>query len=61
MFYPMNQNFYLLLAEDRKDGVTKPLKEVRDGIEKYLLQQERQKLQQGWIERLRKKAFIKIY
>jgi parvulin-like peptidyl-prolyl isomerase len=57
----LNQNFYLLLAEDRKDGVTKPLKDVRDQIEKYLVQQERQKQQQGWIERLRKKAYIKIY
>ena len=57
----LHQNFYLLLAEDRKEGVTKPLKEVRDQIEKYLLQQERQKQQQGWIERLRKKAYIKIY
>ena len=57
----LHQNFYLLLAEDRKEGVTKPMKEVRDQIEKYLLQQERQKQQQGWIERLRKKAFIKIY
>ncbi len=57
----LHQNFYLLLAEDRKEGVTKPLKEVRDQIEKYLLQQERQKQQQGWLERLRKKAYIKIY
>ena len=57
----LNQTYYLLLAEDRKDGVTKPLKEVRDQIEKYLLQQERQKMQQGWLERLRKKAYIKIH
>lgn len=57
----LNHNFYILLAEDRKDGVTKPLKDVRDQIEKYLLQQERQKQQQAWIERLRKKAYIKIY
>jgi parvulin-like peptidyl-prolyl isomerase len=57
----LNQTYYLLLAEDRKDGVTKPLKDVRDQIEKYLLQQERQKMQQGWIERLRKKAYIKIF
>jgi parvulin-like peptidyl-prolyl isomerase len=57
----LNQTYYLLLADDRKDGVTKPLKEVRDQIEKYLIQQERQKMQQAWLERLRKKAFIKIY
>lgn len=57
----LNQNFYLLLAEDRKEGVAKPMKEVRDQIEKYLLQQERQMQQQGWLERMRKKAYIKIF
>jgi parvulin-like peptidyl-prolyl isomerase len=57
----LNQNFYLLLAEDRKEGVTKPLKDVREQIEKYLVQQERQKQLQGWVERLRKKAYIKIF
>jgi parvulin-like peptidyl-prolyl isomerase len=57
----LNQNYYILLAEDRKDGITKPLKEVQTQIENYLLQQERQKMQQSWIDRLRKKAYIKIY
>lgn len=57
----LNGNFYLLLVEEKKAGVSKPLKELRDEIERRLLQQERQKMQQGWIERLRKKAFIKIY
>ena len=57
----INQTWYLLLAEEKKGGISKPLKEVRDEIERRLLQIERQKLQQGWLERLRKKAFIKIY
>lgn len=57
----LNQSFYLMLVEEKKAGLSKPLKEVRDEIERRLLQVERQKLQQGWIERLRKKAFIKIY
>ena len=57
----LNQNFYILLVEDKKPGVSKPLKDMRTEIEGHLLQQERQKMQQGWIERLRKKAFIKIY
>ncbi len=57
----LNGSFYLLLVEEKKAGVSKPLKEVREEIERQLMQQERQKMQQGWLERLRKKAFIKIY
>jgi parvulin-like peptidyl-prolyl isomerase len=56
-----DRSFYLLLAEDRKEGVSKPLKEVRGDIEKHLMQVEKQKLQQVWLEKLRKKAYIKIY
>ena len=57
----MNGAFYLLLAEDKKNGTAKPLKEVRDEIEQRIGQQERQKLEQAWMARLRKKAYIKIY
>ena len=39
----------------------KPLKDVRPEIEKTLLQGERQKQQQEWLLKLRKKAFIKLY
>jgi peptidyl-prolyl cis-trans isomerase SurA len=57
----LNATYYLLLAEEKKGGVTKPLKEVRGEIEQRLLQIERQKQQQGWLERLRKKAYVKVY
>ena len=57
----LNQTFYIMLVEQKKGGVTKPLKEVRNEIENHLLQIERQKDQQGWLQRLRKKAFVKIY
>ena len=57
----MNGAFYLLLAEDRKAGTTKPLREVREEIEQRILQQSRQKLEQEWTAKLRKKAYIKIY
>lgn len=57
----LNQNFYIMLAEEKKGGISKPLKEVRPEIERQLLQVERQKEQQEWIQRLRKKAYIKIY
>ncbi len=58
---PMNGAFYLLYAEAVKNGSTKPLKEVRAEIEQRISQEERQKLEQAWMTRLRKKAYIKIY
>ncbi len=57
----LNQNFYLMLVEQKKGGNSKPLKDVRREIEGRLLQLERQKDQQDWLQRLRKKAFIKIH
>lgn len=54
-------SYYLLFAEAKKAATVKPLKDVRDEIEKTLLQTERQKLQASWIAKLRKKAFIKMY
>jgi len=53
-------NCYLLYVEARKNAATKRLTDVHDEIETKLLQQERQKAQQKWIEGLRQKAFIKI-
>ncbi len=57
----MGGNYYLLSVEARKPATTKPLKEVHDEIEKRLLQHERQKAQQEWLAKLRKKAFIKMF
>ncbi len=54
-------SYYLLFAESKKPATVKPLKDVRDEIEKTLIQTERQKLQAVWIAKLRKKAFIKMY
>ncbi len=57
----LNQTYYLMLAEKKNGGVAKPLKDLRTEIENRLLQVERQKDQQEWLQRLRKKAYVKIY
>ncbi len=57
----LSGNYYLLFCEARKSQVVKPLSQVREDIEKNILQTERQKAQQEWIAKLRKKAYIKIY
>ncbi|MBL9166761.1 MAG: peptidyl-prolyl cis-trans isomerase [Verrucomicrobiales bacterium] len=50
--------FYILQVEDRKVAHVRPLDEVRDEIEKTLVLQERSRLQERWLKRLRKKSFI---
>jgi peptidyl-prolyl cis-trans isomerase SurA len=57
----IGDTYYLLFAEAKKAGTQRPFKEVRDEIEKRLIQLERQKLRQEWLQKLRKKAFIKMY
>jgi peptidyl-prolyl cis-trans isomerase SurA len=52
---------YLLLLEDRRPAHIKPLSDVRDDIEKILLSQERDRLQKQWIERLKKKTFVRYF
>jgi len=54
-------SYYLFYCEAKKAATVKPLKEMRPEIEKALLQTERQKQQQDWLGKLRKKAFIKMY
>jgi peptidyl-prolyl cis-trans isomerase SurA len=54
-------NYYLLYCEARKPQVCKPLKEVHDEIEKKLLQEDRQKVQQQWLAKLRSKAYVKLF
>lgn len=52
---------YLMLVEERHPVHIKPLNEVRDEIEGTLLRDERQRLQSQWIERLKKKTFVRYF
>ena len=53
-------SYYILFVEARKNATVKPMAEVREEIERNLIQQERMKAQQRWIDTLRRKAYIKI-
>jgi parvulin-like peptidyl-prolyl isomerase len=53
--------YYILQVESVKPSSTRPLTEVRDEIEKILLQQERTKTVDAWIKSLRAKAYIRIF
>jgi len=54
-------NYYILKVEDKHSSSTKSLNEVRTDIEKKLVQQEAQQLQERWLASLRQKAYIKTF
>ncbi len=54
-------NYYILKVEDRHGGDTKSLADARPDIEKKLIQQEAQNLQERWLTSLRSKAYIKTF
>lgn len=56
----IDNTYYILMVEAKKNASVKPITDVRDEIEKNLIQQERLKTQQRWLDTLREKAYIKI-
>lgn len=54
-------SYYIMMVEARKNAAVKPISEVRDEIEQNLIQQERGKEMQRWLDTLRQNAYIKIY
>jgi parvulin-like peptidyl-prolyl isomerase len=54
-------NYYILKVEDKHGGTTRSLAEMRSDIEKKLIQEEAQGIQERWIASLRAKAYIKTF
>lgn len=52
---------FILYAEDRKFAGIQPINEVRDQIERMLIQQMSRAGQERWLERLRRNGYIKHY
>ena len=52
---------FLLYAEDRKFAGIQPIDEVRDQIERILVQQMGRTSQERWLERLRRNGYVKHY
>lgn len=55
------QAIYLMLVEDRRSAHLKPLNTVRVEIERILVTQERERLQKQYINRLKKKTFVRYF
>ncbi|MBW7894928.1 MAG: peptidylprolyl isomerase [Opitutaceae bacterium] len=52
---------FLLFAEERKYAGIQPIDEVRDEIERILIQQMARVSQDRWLERLRRNGYVKHY
>ena len=52
---------FILFAEDRKFTGIQPIDEVRDQIERMLVQQMGRNSQERWLERLRRNGYVKHY
>ncbi|MGH7957351.1 MAG: peptidylprolyl isomerase [Opitutaceae bacterium] len=52
---------FILFAEDRKIAGIQPIDEVRDQIERMLVQQMGRTSQERWLERLRRNGYVKHY
>lgn len=58
---PPPQKFYMMVVEAKRVARTQSIDEVRDGIEKELIVEERARLQRRWIDRLKDKSFIRYF
>ena len=57
----IENTYYILMVERETKRNVKPIGDVRDEIEKNLIQQERMKAQQRWLETLRKRHTSRYY
>lgn len=53
--------FYIMLVEEKRNAQPRPLSEVRDEIEKVLLDQLRAKATLRYIDKLKKKTFVRYF
>lgn len=52
---------YLMLVEEARTAHVRPITETREEIERSLVIEERTRLEKAWIERLRKKSFVRFF
>jgi peptidyl-prolyl cis-trans isomerase SurA len=57
----MPEGAFLMYVEDRKFAGTQPIDDVRDQIERILVQQMARVSQERWLERLRRNGYVKLY
>lgn len=56
-----DDGFYIMQVMEKKDEKTASLADARDLIERLLITEERKRLQEDWIRKLRRRAYIRTY
>jgi peptidyl-prolyl cis-trans isomerase SurA len=57
----MPEGAFLMYVEDRKYAGIQPIDEVRDQIERIIIQQMARSSQEQWLERLRRNGYVKYF
>jgi parvulin-like peptidyl-prolyl isomerase len=55
------EGVYIMLVEEVRQAHVRPIEEVREEIERTLVTNEKNRLHKQWLERLRKKAFVRFF
>lgn len=55
------EGVYIMLVEESKSAHVRPIEEVREEIEKTLVTTEKNRLHKLWLDRLRKKSFVRFF
>jgi parvulin-like peptidyl-prolyl isomerase len=55
------EGVYIMLVEEVRNAHVRPIEEVREEIEKSLVTTEKNRLHKLWLERLRKKSFVRFF
>ena len=58
---PPPMEFYLLLLEDKHPARFKTITEVREQIEASMKTEEKARLEKQWVEKLKKKTFVRVF
>jgi len=53
--------YYILHVEEVKKATVTPLSSIRDAIESTLVAKENEKIQQEWIDRLKRDAYVERF
>ena len=55
------EGVYIMFVEEVRQAHVRPIEEVREDIEKELVTNEKNQLHKLWLERLRKKSFVRFF
>jgi parvulin-like peptidyl-prolyl isomerase len=58
---PPPTEFYLMQVDDKRQAHFKPLVEVREQIESDMKAEEKTRLEKQWVDKLKKKTFVRVF